>query len=160
MSVAKGDNYSWRKGVQMWGSKKIFILIVFLLGLFQSLLATRLEELSVVDQDYLMLRFEDGDVRFVDDGLGESAYGSHTESDNSYAVYYGQALDVTNTAEVSNWIIKSGDDSNYGETGLNPRACFRKSRINGMSQEEWGSNDWNFDYTKEHFFSESPATQV
>ena len=37
-------------------------------------LATRLMDVKVVDKDYLMLHFRDGEVRYRDDATGPSAY--------------------------------------------------------------------------------------
>ena len=129
----------------------IILLIGFMLISFQTLWSAKLIEMKVVDKDYLMLYFKDGIVEFVDDGLGESAFTNEVKVENSSTVFYGERLHQTNVLDASNWIIKSLDDSNYGETGINPVASFRKSKVNGMKQGEWGSDDWNFYYTLEHF---------
>ncbi len=130
----------------------IFIFCTFF-G-FQGLQASKLVEIKVVDKGYLMLYFMDGAVEFVDDGKGDDAYhGHHSEADNSYVVNYGDALDLTNAAKTNNWIISSNDDSNYGTSGVSPKAVYRKSRVNGMSYTGWdaANNDHGFDYTHEHF---------
>ncbi len=129
----------------------IFTLIIILLGLRQDLRATKLVEMQVVDKDYLAVHFIDGIVVFVDDAKGPRAYTDQIDAADNRAVYYGKALDVTKVSDIRNWTIKSADDAAYGATGLYPTAVFRKTSVNGMSQEQWGSNDWNFDYTLEHF---------
>jgi hypothetical protein len=117
-----------------------------------NVLAAKFIDMKVVDKDYLMFHFQDGIVQFVDDGRGANAFrGHHSESSNSKAVKFGKALDVENAADVNNWIIKSSDDSDYGEIGVIPAAVHRKTKVNGMSLGNWGTNDWNFDYTYEHF---------
>jgi len=135
----------------MFNFKRIFLLIFFVFGIVQTLYASKLVEMKVVDKDYLMLHFEDGIVTFVDDGKGATAYTNDIEPGYSKAIFYGANLDLTNAADVNNWIIKSPDDANYGGSGIAPTACFRKSKVNGMSQGPWGSSDWIFDYTNEHF---------
>ncbi len=130
----------------------IILIFAIIAGITPPLMATKFVAMKVVDKDYLMLHFKDGEVKFVDDGKGANAFHGHeTDASNSYAVYYGQGLDLTNAADVTNWRIKSTDDSAYGESGVSPVASFRKSRVNGMSMGPWGSNDWIFEYTHEHF---------
>ncbi|MBD3340983.1 MAG: glycosyl hydrolase family 5, partial [Candidatus Lokiarchaeota archaeon] len=133
----------------------VSILFIFLiLFAVQNGWASKLVEMKVVDKDYLMLHFQDGEVKFVDDGKGENAYhGHHSEADNSYVVSYGEALDVTNATDVSNWIISSADDPNYGTEGISPTASYRKTKVNGMSYTGWNHviSDHGFDYTYEHF---------
>ncbi len=135
----------------MFNRKTIFLLF-FIYGVFlQGLYGAKLVSLRVVDKDYLMLHFEDGIVTFVDDAKGPTAYTSDVGPGYSKAVYYGAKLDITNAVDLNNYVIKSADDVVYGETGLKPTAVHRKSKVNGMSQGQWGSNDWLYDYTYEHF---------
>ncbi|MBN1480805.1 hypothetical protein JXA70_11070 [candidate division KSB1 bacterium] len=68
--------------------------------------------------------------------------GTHAESSNSKRVPYGRRPDLANATDASSWILKSSDDTRYGDAGINPIDCFRKTRVNGMSQGNWGSNDW------------------
>ena len=136
----------------MYKLKVPFALIIMTFALFANLSASKLIEMKVVDKDYLMLHFRDGIVEFVDDGRGSNAFrGHHSEAANSKAVYFGKALDVANVADVNNWMIQSADDPDYDATGIAPLAIYRKTRVNGMSLGPWGSNDWIFDYTQEHF---------
>ncbi len=54
------------------------------------------------------------DVEFVDDGLGDNAFTSTHQTNNNYAVFYGNALNTGNAAIVSNWVLKSADDPTFG----------------------------------------------
>ena len=54
--------------------------------------AAKLVETKVIDKDYLMVHFIDGEVLFVDDGLGSTAYTSNHDTANNYAVTYGLSL--------------------------------------------------------------------
>lgn len=133
-------------------SKRNWLLLLLLSGMIQTVWAAKFMEMKVLDKDYLMLHFKDGIVEFVDDGQGPYAYhGSHTEPGYSDAVYYGEPLSLNDAADTGNWIIRSGDDANYSGAGLSPVHVYRKSRVNGMSMEYWGADDWVFDYTHEHF---------
>ncbi|MFP4547288.1 MAG: T9SS type A sorting domain-containing protein [Fidelibacterota bacterium] len=142
--------------------KKLFFSLITGLIFMNALFATKLVEMKVVDKNYLMLHFQDGVVKFVDNGQGSDAYhGHHSEPDNSYAVSFGEALNLTGVASVSSWTIKSGDNMDFGATGVQPVAVFRKTRVNGMSYTGWDqvNSDHGFDYTKEHFiYLQLPAS--
>ncbi len=132
---------------------KLFIFLVLPLCLCSSdVLAARLVEVKVVDKDYLMVYFMDGEVRFVDDGLGSTAYTSDHDASNNYVVSYGSPLHTANAVLPANWRLKSPTDANYGTAGLPPTHCHRKSKLNGMAQMNWNTstNDYNYEYTMEH----------
>jgi len=134
---------------------KRIVLIISVLSLIiicTDAFAAKLVGIKVIDKDYIMVHFKDGDVNFVDDGLGSTAYTSGHDTANNYVVLYGSALNTTNAVLAANWVIKSTDDANYGTTGLNPTNCYRKSKLNGMAEMDWnmGTNDWNYEYTMEH----------
>ena len=112
--------------------------------------AAKLVWMKVLDKDYLQVYFQDGDACFMDTGTGSKAYtGDHYYGWDS-VVSYGSALNTTNAATASNWVIKSTDDATYGTTGLNPTNCYRKSKLNGMSEGEWSGSDYVYSYTMEH----------
>lgn len=113
-------------------------------------MATKFVEVKVIDKDYLMVSFKDGDVEFVDDGLGADAFTSNHQTSNNYVVLYGTALNTGNAANTNNWLLKSNDDPSFGTTGISPQNSYRKSKINGLAEMDWGSSDWNYEYTKEH----------
>lgn len=130
----------------------IFILVLLFITISTDIFAAKLVEIKVIDKDYIMARFKDGDVNFVDDGLGSTAYTSDHDTANNYVVSYGNALNTTNVVLAENWVIKSADDANYGTAGLNPTNCYRKSKLNGMAEMDWdvGEDDWHYEYTMEH----------
>lgn len=136
----------------MSGFRNTAALVFLAACLPQALNASQLAEMKVLDKDYLMLHFKDGIVEFVDDGQGPYAYyGHHTDAENSKATHFGSPLNLAHVTEAGNWTIKSSDDSHYGQAGIAPTAVHRKSKVNGMSMGAWGSGDWIFDYTYEHF---------
>jgi len=112
--------------------------------------ATKLVSTKVVDKDFLMVQLKDGDVCFMDNGQGQYAYMGDHFSGWDRVVSYGSALNLTNIVNTANWVITSTNDADYGTTGLNPTACYRKSKLNGASEGDWGSYDWNYTYTMEH----------
>jgi hypothetical protein len=104
--------------------------------------AAKLVWMKVIDKDYIMVQFKDGDINFVDNAVGSTAYtGDHLTS-NNYKVVYGNALNTTNAVATANWVIKSTADANYGTTGRNPTNCYRKSKLNGMAEMDWSGSDY------------------
>ena len=77
--------------------------------------ATKFLKLSVIDKDYLMLHFRDGEVRYRDDGTGPSAYLGHTfvEGDDTLKVF-GERLNTALAASAGQWAISSADDASFG----------------------------------------------
>ncbi|MCX7725887.1 MAG: glycoside hydrolase family 9 protein [Chitinispirillaceae bacterium] len=136
-------------------------LIIFLAFSFWTY-ATKLNEVKVVDMEYLMIHFKDGDVLFKDDGKGPNAFVSRAHEEGMDTVKrYGEPLNTSAAVLSTNWIIKSTDDENYGNEGKNPSNCYRKSKLNGMSEQEWVGSDFKYEYTLEHFiFLKLPSPLV
>jgi len=126
------------------------IISILSLTFLSNAFAAKLASLKVIDKDYLMVYFKDGDVEFVDDGLGSTAFTGDHDTANNYKVLYGTALNTTNAVNTANWTIKCASDSNYGTSGLNPSNCYRKSKLNGMAEMDWSGSDFIYDYTMEH----------
>ena len=93
----------------------------------QSADATKFLRLKVVDKDYLMIHFRDGEVRYRDDATGKSAYLGHTfvEGDDTLVVF-GKKLDTEKVGKADTWIISSADDKSYGNKKA--IAAWRKSK--------------------------------
>jgi endoglucanase len=128
-------------------SRLLSLFLLYWLGASPSLLAARLVEVKVLDKDYLMIVFRDGDVTFV--------------NDNQQVVRYGTALNISNAVLPANWSIRSSDDTNYGSSGRNPLNCYRKSKLNGMAQMEWAGSDYRYEHTMEHtIFLRLPSAMV
>jgi len=144
---------------------RILILIAIIGISFQNAFATKLVEVKVVDKDYIMLYFLDGEVSYPENitQLGTRAYTSTSNENDNTLVTYGTALNTTNVATLSNWVIKSTDDANFGTAGKSPTNVYRKSKLSGVSQEAWntGTNDYNYDWAYEHtVFLKLPFSMV
>jgi endoglucanase len=142
--------------------KKIFTVgVTFLSVISLQLQASKLVEVKIVDKDYIQIYFKDGDCVFVDDGLGPKAYTSEHQTDNNSIVLYGAALNTTNAVTITNWKLTSTDDANYGTTGVAPDFVYRKSKLNGMAELDWGSNDWIYEYSMDHtIFLKLPSSLI
>lgn len=137
--------------------KKAGILLLLLFITTTGLQASKLYNYGVLDRDYLMLHFKDGEVIRRDDGTGACAFMGHCHSpDGSHAVRFGEPLNTEKAANPQTWIILSENDPSYGTTGLHPEGVYRKSKLNGMSISHWDDHagewgDYVYDHTMEHF---------
>ncbi len=89
--------------------------------------ATKLLSLNVIDKEYLMVHFRDGEVHYRDDGTGPSAYLGHSfaEGDDTLLVF-GERLNTTAAQQAAKWNISSTDDTSFGSKA--PLAVWRKSK--------------------------------
>lgn len=109
---------------------KTLLTTLILFGTILQVSATRFMELRVVDKEYLMVVFRDGEAIFADDALRESAYYGHKHSDgDDMMVWFGEKMDTKNATLPENWKIVSKSDKNYGEKGKHPIAVHRKSKV-------------------------------
>ena len=104
------------------------LFLAFCLFAFQLLgRASSLVEIRCLDQEYLVLHFRDGEVRYRDNGTGPSAFLGHTfmEGDDTLKTF----LPRFNPASVkAAWNIFSRQDPAYGAKGRPAVAVFRKSK--------------------------------
>jgi hypothetical protein len=89
--------------------------------------ATKVLELKIIDKNYLMVHFRDGEVHYRDDGTGPSAYLGHSfsEGDDTLLVF-GERLKVDRAQQASIWKISSTDDKAFGT--VRPQHVWRKSK--------------------------------
>jgi len=99
--------------------------------------AAKVISVGALDKDYVVVQVSDGDV-------------AH-EAPGEKVTRYTPELSATAAAQASNFIIKSTSDANYGATGKNPTAAFRKKKLSGQAQMEWVSSDYRYDYTYQHW---------
>ncbi len=129
--------------------RSIFIVLM-LLPIMAN--ATRLTGVKVIDKNFIVLHFEDGNVEFRDDGQGAGAFGGHDNiASNNWVVNYGKPLATETAGNILCWEISSDTDDNYKGKALNPISAKRKTKMNGHSQKEWSGSDFKYFYTHEHF---------
>ena len=89
--------------------------------------ATKVIGLKVIDKDYLMVHFRDGEVHYRDNGTGTSAYLGHSfaEGDDTLLVF-GEHLKVSEAQKAGLWKISSIDDKSF--TTAQPMNVWRKSK--------------------------------
>jgi endoglucanase len=136
---------------------KILLLALGLVISTVNASATKLYNVSVIDNEYIMIHFKDGEVIRRDDGTGNCAFWGHCHNaDGSNAVFYGQPLDLSSVVKPDSWVITSATDRQYRRKGKSPEQVFRKSKLNGMSINHYDTSipprgDYVYDHTMEHY---------
>ena len=106
-------------------------LIIVLSGLlvFASLpvMAVKVMGLHVIDKNFLMVHFRDGEVHYRDNGTGPSAYLGHSfsEGDDTLLVF-GERLKTAEAQKAGLWRISSTDDKTFAPS--QPQNVWRKSK--------------------------------
>lgn len=129
-------------------------IFLFFLGFAFYIQASKLVNVAIVDREYIMVHFKDGEVFRKDDGKGKCAFYGHCHSaEGSYAKYYGDRLDVGVASSISGWRLQSKTDRDYRKSGQQPVAVHRKSKLNGMTISHYDSEarDYVYDHTLEHY---------
>ena len=101
------------------------VLSAFLLAMPVSSMASEFIGIRVIDKDYLMLQFRDGEVHYRDSGTGKSAYLGHSfvEGDDTLLVF-GERLKTAEAQRTGAWLISSPDDKAFAKA--QPLAVWRK----------------------------------
>ena len=123
-------------------------LIIVLSGLlvFASLpvMAVKVMGLHVIDKNFLMVHFRDGEVHYRDNGTGPSAYLGHSfsEGDDTLLVF-GERLKTAEAQKAGLWRISSTDDKTFASA--QPLNVWRKSKPMNTDHTLTSENDhWLF----------------
>ena len=102
-------------------------LAAIMLAMPANCLATKFLGVKVIDKDYLMLHFRDGEVHYRDNGTGPSAYLGHSfaEGDDTLLVF-GEKLKTAEAQKANLWLVSSPDDKAFMKA--QPLAVWRKSK--------------------------------
>ena len=99
------------------------VAVIALATLFQLQAgATKYKGVQVIDKETLVVRFQDGDIRYRDDGTGKSAFLGHSfaEGDDTLLVFLPRL-----NPEATGWTVTSVDDPVFGTVQVTPS---RKSK--------------------------------
>ena len=112
----------------MMNRNKVIILLASLLVLASlPVRATKVLGLRVIDKNYLMVHFRDGEVHYRDDGTGPSAYLGHSFSEgDDTLVVFGERLKTAEAQNAALWQISSRDDKTFATA--QPLNVWRKSK--------------------------------
>jgi endoglucanase len=114
-------------------------LVALLGGSAQEARAAKLVDVAVLDRDYLVVHFSDGEV-VHDERAGRERVVRHTPE-----------LETGAAAQTASWTLWSSEDPRYRGAGLHPQRCHRKTRLSGHAQMEWVQNDYRYESTYDHW---------
>ena len=120
------------------------LLTVVLLMTVAPVSATKFLGLRIIDKNYLMVHFRDGEVHYRDNGTGPSAYLGHsfTEGDDTLVVF-GERLKAAEAQQAGLWQITSTDDKSF--SAVQPLKVWRKSKPMNTDHTLTSENDhWLF----------------
>lgn len=106
--------------------------------------AAKLVGLRTVDDEHLMVQWQDGWVTYRDEATGPKAFNNPEGLGGDRLEKFGEPIDPAAAVDPSNYEIVSDDDAGY-RTRLKPIKVFRKAKVSGTA--------WNWpdpDFTLEH----------
>ena len=106
--------------------------------------ATKFLGLKVIDKNYLMVQFRDGEVHYRDSGTGPSAYLGHSFSEgDDTLVVFGERLKGDIAQQAALWQISSTDDKAFATA--QPVKVWRRSKPMNTDHTLTSENDhWLF----------------
>jgi len=142
--------------------KLVISMAIAFMSMTYTAYASKLVSVEILDKDYIMLYFRDGDVNFTEGATSGCGLAVQCASANNF-VPYGAALNTFNAAVAGSWKITSSDDANFGQ-GVIPTNVYRKSKLCCMAQMGWNNlnpGDFNYDWAYEHtLFLKLPKSMV
>ncbi len=99
----------------MWSrhAMKAIAFSLVLAGIAASASAARLVEVRPVDEEYLMLYWQDATVDYKDDGKGDNAFMGHESGGGDTIRKFGEPLDTAAATSPDTYSLTSADDANY-----------------------------------------------
>ena len=132
----------------MWPKIKITAIVFALLIGFgcTPALAAKLGEVRTVDDEHLMIYWQDGCIQYKDTGRSSGAPPVAYENfDGDKAIRFNPPLNTAVAVDTGNYTLSSADDSNY-ISGAKPTHAWRKSKVNGTNRK-WPEPDYTVEHT-------------
>ena len=107
--------------------------------------SAKLVEVRSIDDEYLLVHWQDGIVEYKDDGQGQGAYMGHETGGGDVLKTFDPALNIPDAANVTSYTVVSTDDANYA-TPLHPSRVHRKSKVNGTTNK-WPEPPFTLEHT-------------
>jgi len=137
--------WQWRHLSRTRRGAWILALGLLILGTGASTWGAKLVEVHPVDDEHVMVYFQDGTVEYKDDGNGATAYGGPENDDRDQVRSYGEALNTTAAANPVSYTLTSKDDPAYA-AAVKPLAAFRKTKV-GASAFRWPDPLYTLEHT-------------
>ena len=88
---------------------------------------SRLDRAGTADERHVVLHWLDGEVRRVDDGQGEHAFGGHESAGRDEIVQFGPPLNLELAADPATYDLRDADGDR-----VEVKAVHRKTKVNGV----------------------------
>lgn len=122
----------------------IILLAAFAMSVSQAH-GSKLISVSTVDEEHVMIVFQDSQVKYKDDGKGPTAFiGAETQGPDEF-IRHGEPLNTAAAALPTSYRLDSNDDAGFRET-VRPSACFRKTKVSGTAWG-WPNPEPSFEHT-------------
>ncbi len=129
----------------------IFFNILYLVLLTDLPYAAKLAKVGVIDQNVIMVLLKDGEVTHRDDGIGPNAFTNNYHEEDIDTIKECRPFCNTSAAQqASNWTLTATNDPDIGSSGVNPKNCYRKTKLNGHAERAWQGSDFAYESTYEH----------
>jgi endoglucanase len=124
---------------------KSFALSLIVAGMCSQAWGAKLVEVRSIDDEYLMVHWQDGTVEYKDDGQGQGAYMGHETGGGDLLKTFDPALNIAHATNAASYTLASTDDANYS-TPLNPSQAHRKTKVNGNTNK-WPEPPFTLEHT-------------
>jgi len=122
---------------------RIFLLSA--LALPTAAQAAKLVDIRPVDDEYVMIRWQDGWVTYNDSAVGPKAFNAPEGIGGDKLETFGQPVDTAAAIDANSYSITSSDDPAY-KTSAHPAKCSRKAKVTG-SAWKWPDPDFTLEHT-------------
>jgi hypothetical protein len=124
---------------------KLAILSLLTIALSASAQAAKLVDVRAVDDQYVMVRWQDGWVHYRDEGTGPRAFSNPEGLAGDRLERFGLPVDTGAAASGGSYTLVSPDDPAY-KLPVRPVKCSRKAKVSGTAWA-WPDPDFTLEHT-------------
>jgi len=131
--------------MSLGGSLKACALAAAAAGVCASAQASKLVEVRSVDDEHIMIYWQDAKVTYQDDGKGPTAFMGHETKGGEVITTFGPPLDTTAAQTAGNYTLASADDAVYSQP-LAATEAYRKTKVSG-TDSRWPEAKFTLEHT-------------
>jgi hypothetical protein len=105
----------------------------------------KLIEVRTVDDEHLMVHWQDGTVEYKDDGEGKGALMGHETGGGDVLKTFDPPLDIPKATSAASYSLVSSDDGNYSNP-IQATHAYRKTKVNGNTNK-WPEPPFTLEHT-------------
>ncbi len=124
---------------------KLLLSTSLLFALAGTALSAKLVDLRTVDEEYVMIQWQDGWVHYFDKAEGPKKYNHPEGVGGDRLEKFGDPLNTVAAMDPASYTITSSTDPNY-RTALQPLKVSRKAKVSGTAWN-WPNPDWTLEHT-------------